>query len=178
MSDEAQTERRSFIAAALDFVERKGNKLPDPITLFVYLALAVIGVSVLLAAIGVSVQHPNGTTIAVESLLTTDNIRKMFTEMVKNFATFPPLGLVLVTIIGIGLAEQSGYVNASLKKIVTAVPSSLLSATLVFAGIMSNLAADAGYVVLVPLGAVVFASVGRHPIAGLAAAFSGVSGGF
>ena len=176
MSEE--TERRSFITACLDFVERKGNKLPDPITLFVILAIAVIGVSALLAAMGVSVQHPNGTTIAVESLLTTDNIRKMFTEMVKNFAAFPPLGLVLVTIIGIGLAEQSGYVNASLKRIVTAVPKSLLSATLVFAGIMSNLAADAGYVVLVPLGAVVFASVGRHPIAGLAAAFAGVSGGF
>jgi aminobenzoyl-glutamate transport protein len=98
--------------------------------------------------------------------------------MVKNFASFPPLGLVLVTMIGIGVAERSGLVTAALKRLATMVPKSALSATLVFAGIMSSMAADAGYVVLTPLGAVLFMGFGRHPFAGLAAAFAGVSGGF
>jgi aminobenzoyl-glutamate transport protein len=95
-----------------------------------------------------------------------------------TFAGFPPLGLVLLVMLGIGVAERSGLIEAALKAFVAAVPSSLLSAAVVFAGIMSSLAVDAGYVVLIPLGAVIFYGVGRHPIAGLAAAFAGVSGGF
>src|SRR5690606_19102831 len=103
-------------------------------------------------------------------LLSSHNIRRMFTDLVKNFASFPPLGLVLVTVIGIGVAERSGLIDSALKRLVTAVPKSLLSATLVFGGIMSNMAADAGYIVLTPLGALLFAGFGRHPLAGLAAA--------
>jgi aminobenzoyl-glutamate transport protein len=98
--------------------------------------------------------------------------------MVKNFALFPPLGLVLVTMIGIGIAERSGFIAACLTKLVMAVPEKLLTATLVFAGISASLAADAGYVVLTPMGGLLFAAVGRHPLAGIAAVFAGVSGGF
>lgn len=170
---------KKLMGKFLDFVERAGNRLPDPITLFVLLSIGVVLISAILAGIGASATHPaTGELITVQSLLTKEYIRRMFTEMVKNFASFPPLGLVLVTIIGIGVAERSGYINAALRKLVTSVPKSLLTATLVFGGIMSNLAADAGYVVLTPLGAMLFAAFGRHPIAGLAAAFAGVSGGF
>jgi aminobenzoyl-glutamate transport protein len=129
--------------------------------------------------LGVSVTHPTtGQPLAVDNLLSASNIRRMLHDMVKNFASFPPLGLVLVTMIGIGVAERSGLVAAALTRLVMAVPSGLLTATLVLAGITANLAADAGYVVLTPLGALLFAAVGRHPLAGLAAVFAGVSGGF
>jgi aminobenzoyl-glutamate transport protein len=125
-----------------------------------------------------AVQPADGKIIAVDNLLSRHNIKRIFTEMVKNFALFPPLGMVLVTVIGIGVAERSGLVDTALKRLVTAVPNTLLPATLVFTGVMSNMAVDAGYIVLTPLGAVLFAGFGRHPLAGLATAFAGVSGGF
>jgi aminobenzoyl-glutamate transport protein len=164
---------------ALDGIERVGNRLPDPITLFALLALLVVAVSWLAHVAGVSAVHPGtGAEVAPVNLLSAEGLRRMLTEMVRNFTSFPPLGLVVVVIIGIGVTERSGLVSAALRRLVTAVPGSLLTAALVFGGIMSNLAVDAGYVVLTPLGAMVFAAVGRHPIAGLAAAFAGVSGGF
>ncbi|MFW7380851.1 MAG: AbgT family transporter [Oligoflexus sp.] len=172
-------EKKRGMNRFLDHIERVGNRLPDPLSLFVILCVAVILVSWIAASIGIEVTHPsNGQTIAVQSLLSKESIYRMLNSMVSNFAAFPPLGLVLVTMIGIGVAEQSGLISAGLKKLVMAVPKRLLTATLVFAGITANLAADAGYVVLTPLGAMLFAAVGRHPIAGLAAVFAGVSGGF
>lgn len=170
---------RGRIGRLLDRIELIGNRLPDPITLFLILCGLVILSSWLGSMLGISVTHPvNQQEIAVTNLLSVENIRRMLHDMVKNFAAFPPLGLVLVTMIGIGVAERSGLVTAGLTKLVMAVPQSLLTATLVFAGISANLAADAGYVVLTPLGAMLFAAVGRHPLAGLAAVFAGVSGGF
>ncbi|SMF83731.1 AbgT family transporter [Pseudobacteriovorax antillogorgiicola] len=167
------------LSGILDRVERIGNRLPDPITLFLILCGLVVISSWILASMGLSVVHPvSQETIAVDSLLSAKNIQRMLHEMVSNFSAFPPLGLVLVTMIGIGVAERSGLVAAGLTKLVMAVPQSLLTATLVFAGISANVAADAGYVVLTPLGAMLFAAVGRHPLAGLAAVFAGVSGGF
>jgi aminobenzoyl-glutamate transport protein len=125
------------------------------------------------------VVHPGtGESIAVENLLSTKYIRMMFTEAVTNFTQFPPLGLVLVTMIGIAVAERGGFITAMLRRTVHVVPHSLLTAALVFTGVMSSLVADAGYVVLIPLGAVIFAAVGRHPLAGLSATFAGVAGGF
>lgn len=171
--------KKSSIARFLDVVERVGNRLPDPLTLFVIFAGLVIVASAIAASLGVAVTHPaDGRIVTAENLLTGANIRRMLTDMVKNFTSFPPLGLVLVTMIGIGVAERSGLITAALRRLVTVVPKSALPATLVFGGVMSNIAADAGYVVLTPLGAVLFAGFGRHPLAGLAAAFAGVSGGF
>lgn len=168
-----------LVNKGLNFVERTGNRLPDPTTLFVILTLMIIFVSWFFSLIGVSAIHPaSGATISVTNLLSSEYIQKMLTEMTANFANFPPLAMVLVTVIGIGVAERSGLIDTSLKKLVTAVPKSLLTATLVFGGITSSMAADAGYIVLTPLGAVLFAGFGRHPLAGLAAAFAGVSAGF
>jgi len=170
---------KNILTRSLDQIERIGNKLPDPLTLFVGLALLMPVISWLVSLTGWSLVHP-GTqaTIDVVNLLAPDQIQRMFTESVKNFTGFPPLGTVLVAMIGIGVAERSGLIKTMLKMMVSSVPGSLISAALVFAGVMSSMAADAGYVVLTPLGAVLFAGLGRHPLAGLAAAFAGVSGGF
>jgi aminobenzoyl-glutamate transport protein len=170
---------KSRFSRWLDKIEKLGNRLPEPVTLFLILCALIIVASWLGSILGVSVTHPStGQPVVVENLLSAANIRRMLHDMVKNFASFPPLGLVLVTMIGIGVAERSGLVTAALTRLVMAVPASLLTATLVLAGIMANLAADAGYVVLTPLGGLLFAAVGRHPLAGLAAVFAGVSGGF
>ncbi|MEY3387001.1 MAG: hypothetical protein RIR53_1812 [Bacteroidota bacterium] len=171
--------KKSLALRFLDSVERAGNRLPDPLTLFALAAALVMVTSWLLSTLGVAVTHP-GTkeTISVVNLLSPSSIQRMFTDAVKNFTDFPPLGLVLVTMIGIAVAERSGFITAVLRATVLNVPRPLLTAALVFAGVNSSIVADAGYVVLIPLGAVIFAAVGRHPLAGLSATFAGVAGGF
>lgn len=173
-----KTKRRGFFTKGLDGIERVGNKLPHPVTLFFIFAALVVLVSALGSALGWSVEDSEGETIRVFNLLSSDGILYMFETAVTNFTGFAPLGTVLVTMLGIGIAERSGLISAALKALVTSVPKQLLTAALVFGGIMSSMAADAGYVVLTPLGAVLFAGLGRHPLAGLAAAFAGVSAGF
>lgn len=174
-------ERKGFILRSLDTIERVGNKLPHPITLFAYFAIAVIIFSWIFSTLGTEVQHPDPTNdeiIQVQNLLSAEGIRYIFQNAVSNFVNFAPLGTVLVTMLGIGIAERSGLISAALRALVMSVPKQLITAALVFGGIMSSMAADAGYVVLTPLGAVLFAGLGRHPLAGLAAAFAGVSAGF
>lgn len=169
---------RHFLFRLLDLIEVIGNKLPSPLTLFAILALLVVLLSRLFSDITVS--HPTNSEefITVKNLLSGEGLEYMFTSAVQNFIGFAPLGAVLVTMLGIGLAEQTGLVAALLKRIVFSVPKRFITGALVFSGIMSSMAINAGYVVLPPLGAVLFAGLGRHPIAGLAAAFAGVSGGF
>jgi len=170
---------RPWLTRALDRVERVGNALPDPITLFVILSLLVVVASWLATLAGVAAAHPSsGEMITPVNLASAAGVRRMLTEGVRNFTAFPPLGLVIVVVIGIGVAERSGLVVAALRRLLAATPPALLTATLVFGGVMSSLAVDAGYVVLVPLGATMFYAAGRHPLAGLAAAAAGVSGGF
>lgn len=175
-----QSKKNGFIMRSLNGIERVGNKLPHPVTLFFIFAAVVIVLSAIFSAIGVSVEDPvnEGETIAVKNLLNAEGILYLFESAVTNFTNFAPLGTVLVTMLGIGIAERSGLISASLRGLVTSVPRTLMTAALVFGGVMSSMAADAGYVVLTPLGAVLFAGLGRHPLAGLAAAFAGVSGGY
>ncbi|WP_350345062.1 AbgT family transporter [Proteinivorax tanatarense] len=165
----------------LNVVEKTGNKLPHPVTLFFIFAATVLVLSFVLSAFDVSAQHPDPDIeepIKVINLLSREGIRDILTGAVGNFTGFAPLGVVLVAMLGVGVAERSGLIAAMLKKIVMGAPDKLVTAVVVFAGVMSSMASDAGYVVLVPLGAVIFLAKGRHPIAGLAAAFAGVSGGF
>ncbi len=172
--------RRSLFQRSLDRIEAVGNKLPHPVTLFAILALIVLVLSALISQFGISVEHPGneGEIVEVKNLLNKEGIQYIFLSMTENFINFAPLGIVLVTMLGIGLAEHTGLISALLRGFVLSVPKQLITASLVFAGIMSSVASDAGYVVLPPLGAVIFAGLGRHPLAGLAAAFAGVSGGF
>lgn len=172
--------KRGFILRSLDGIERAGNKLPHPVTLFAIFSVLILVLSAIFSTLGVSVEDPMnpGETLTVKNLLNSEGILYLFESMVTNFTGFAPLGTVLVTMLGIGLAERSGLISAALRGLVMSVPKQLLTAALVFGGVMSSMAADAGYVVLTPLGAVLFAGMGRHPLAGLAAAFAGVSGGF
>lgn len=164
----------------LDRVATIGNRLPDPITLFALLAGSVVVLSALFAGTSEEVMQRDGTLAVktVHSLLSRDGIRWMFNTAIDNFTSFAPLGSVLTVMLGIGVAERSGLIALGLKLFVQSVPKAAITAALVFAGVMSSMVADAGYVVLTPLGAVLFAGLGRHPLAGLAAAFAGVSGGF
>jgi aminobenzoyl-glutamate transport protein len=172
-------EQPTRLLRALNTIERVGNKLPDPVTLFILSILTVMVLSAVLAGLGASGINPaSGDTVSAVSLLDAAQIRRLFIEMPQILTSFPPLGVVLVVIIGSGLAERSGFFSAALKGLVRAVPRPLLTLTIVFAGVQANIASDAGYVVLIPLAAVVFAASGRHPIAGLSAAFAGVAGGF
>jgi aminobenzoyl-glutamate transport protein len=168
-----------FTQRFLDWVERAGNKLPQPVTLFAAMIGLVLLASLLFSVLGTSAVHPGtGETIQVVNLLNAEGVQRIFTEMVTVFTSFAPLGLVLVVMLGIGIAERSGLIAAGLKGFVQIMPKPLVTIAIVTAGMLSSIAADAGYVVLIPLGAVIFRSMGRHPLAGLAAAFAGVSGGF
>jgi aminobenzoyl-glutamate transport protein len=175
----AAIESRGFVPGALDRVERWGNRLPHPFFLFLIFALGVLLLSWIAHTMGLSVVHPlTGKPIAAVNLLDRQGLQNIFAKAVGNFTGFAPLGTVLVAMIGVGVAERSGLFSAALKGFVRSVPPWLVTAALVFAGVNASIAVDAGYVILVPLGAVLFAQVGRHPLAGLAAAFAGVSGGF
>ncbi|WBX80538.1 AbgT family transporter [Virgibacillus salarius] len=172
--------KKGVFQRSLDGIEVVGNKLPHPVTLFAILALIVLLLSAALSPLGISVEHPGeeGKMVEIKNLLNAEGIQYIFTSMTDNFIGFAPLGVVLVTMLGIGIAERSGLISALLRGFVLSVPNRFITLGLVFAGIMSSVASDAGYVVLPPLGALLFAAIGRHPLAGLAAAFAGVSGGF
>ena len=163
----------------LGTIERVGNALPHPATIFAILALATIVLSGLAAAAGIEAAHPGtGETIRPVSLLTLAGLHRIVTEMVGNFTGFAPLGTVLVAMLGIGVMEASGLIGAGLRLLVLSAPQRLLTFVIVLAGVLSNAASEIGYVLLVPLGGIIFLGAGRHPIAGLAAAFAGVSGGY
>lgn len=167
----------------LNRIEKIGNALPHPAVLFVILSIAIVIISFIVSKLGTAVTYFDAregkdVTIMAENMLSAAGLRYIFNSATKNFTGFAPLGTVLVAMLGVGVAEWSGLINASLKKLLLNVNPRLLTAVIVFAGIMSNVASDAGYVVVIPLGAIMFAGAGRHPIAGLAAAFAGVSAGF
>ena len=174
--------RRSFddwTSIFLGRVERVGNALPHPATLFAILALVIVVVSGLAASAGLEVIHPGtGETVRPVSLMTVAGLHRILTQMVTNFTGFAPLGVVLVAMLGIGVMESSGLISSALRLLVLSAPRRLLTFVIVLAGVLSNTASEIGYVLLVPLGGIIFLGAGRHPIAGLAAAFAGVSGGY
>ncbi|MGL4730745.1 MAG: AbgT family transporter [Clostridium sp.] len=183
----AKKQRKSLFQKFLDGVERVGNALPHPVTIFFILCIVVIIASHICYKLGVSVpftqidrktNEVKDTVVSVVSLLTPEGIRFIFESAVTNFTGFAPLGTVLVAMLGVGVAEGTGLISTLIRKVVLSTPKSLITAVVVLAGIMSNIASDAGYIVLIPLGALIFASFKRHPMAGIAAAFAGVSGGF
>lgn len=180
-------ENEKKTGGVLGFVERVGNALPDPSVLFLILAVFIIVLSAVGGALGWSGEvlmydKAQGgivtSTVGVNSLLSKAGVAEIFGNMVSNFISFAPLGAVLVAILGIGICEHSGLMGAVMHKLVRSTPKPLVTAMIVFLGVESNLASNLGYVALPPLAAIVFLSLGRHPIAGMLAAFAGVSGGF
>ena len=182
-----ETDQSNAITRILRVVEWLGNALPHPVTLFALFCIAIILLSGILGAMDVAVQDPRPEgargrapdgMIEVISLLNADGLRRIVLNLVRNFTNFVPLGTVLVALLGVGVAERSGLLTALIRSMVLNANPRTVTVTIVFAGVISNTASEMGYVVLVPLAAVIFYSLGRHPLAGLAAAFAGVSGGY
>ena len=178
-NETVELEKLPFVYRILGRIEKVGNMLPHPATLFVILAVLTLLLSAVTAYFGVAVTHPGtGKEVKAVSLLTVEGFHRILTQLVTNFTGFAPLGTVLVALLGISVAEASGFISAILRLVVIKAPAKLLTLVVVLAGVVSHVASDVGYVVVIPLGAVIFYSVGRHPLVGLAAAFAGVSGGF
>ncbi len=178
---------KSAMQKILDTVERVGNRVPHPVMIFVYLIAFIIVLSTLLSLFGAEVSYQaynpatgeiEPATTAARSLLTIEGIRFMYTGVVANFMGFNAVGVIIIAMVGVGVAEEAGLVKALIRKLVIIAPPKLLTYILVFVGILSSIAADAGYLVLIPLAAAAFLSVGRHPLAGLAAAFAAVASAF
>ncbi|CAH0991236.1 p-aminobenzoyl-glutamate transport protein [Sinobacterium norvegicum] len=169
----------SILSRILDTIERVGNKLPDPAILFLLLMLIVWFCSLALSFVSYGEIDPRtGEAIAINNLLTSQQLTDWLTSMVTTFTSFAPLGVVLVAMLGVGVAERSGYINAALKAMLKVTPASLITPVVALIGITSSVATDAGYVVVIPLAGAIYYAVGRHPIAGITTAFAGVSGGF
>lgn len=178
MSDEKVKSSR-IVEKFLGIIEKVGNKLPHPTTLFALFAVGVVVLSWVVSLFDFSVVHPGtGKEISPVSLLSVEGLHRIILNLVTNFTSFAPLGTVLVSLLGIAVAEHSGLIGTALRLLVLKAPKKLLTFVIVFSGILSNTASEIGYVLLVPLAAIIFLAVGRHPIAGLAAAFAGVSGGY
>lgn len=163
----------------LSLIERGGNALPHPASLFGIMALLVLVVSWLGNRLGWSAVHPvTGEAIEAVNLLSKEGLHRILLDMVSNYTGFAPLGIVMVALLGIGVMESSGMIRATVRLTVQKAPSSMLTFVIVLVGILSNIASDLGYILIIPIAGIIFHSVGRHPIAGMAAAFAGVSGGF
>ena len=169
----------------LGAIERVGNALPDPTTLFLLGAVAVMVASQLAVSLDWSVEKTfsrDGKLVVevlrAQSLFSSQGIYWAVSSLVDNFKNFPPLAIVLVGMLGIGLADRTGLLGALLKALLVAVPPALLTPAVFFVGVLSSVALDAGYVVLPPVAAALYHAVGRSPLVGLAAVFAGVSAGF
>ena len=163
----------------LNGIERVGNRLPDPALLFVLALIATWIASKAMAGTRFQLPTRAGTSEQViQDLLTGPALASFLSNMVTTFTSFHPLGVVLVALLGVGVAEEAGFIDASIKKMLGFTPARLLTPMLILVALLSHTAADAGYVLVIPLGGVLFYAAGRHPLAGIAAAFAGVSGGF
>ena len=172
-------QKKKGLARVLHWVEIGGNALPHPASLFGILALLALIFSWIGHLADWTAVHPaTGEVIHTVNLLSKSGLHRIMLEMVDNYTGFAPLGIVMVAILGIGIAESSGLISAAIRLLVLKSPRRLLTFVIVLSGILSNVASDLGYVLIIPLAGIIFHSIGRHPIAGMAAAFAGVSGGF
>ena len=168
-----------FVNRMLGSIERIGNKLPDPAMLFLIGLFLVWALSALLAPVQFADIDPrSGEPIGVINLLTGPALAYFLSNMVTIFTSFAPLGVVLVAMLGVGVADEAGYFNTSIKLLLSVTSKRLLAPAVILVGLISHSAVDAGYVLVIPLGGIIFYAAGRHPLAGVAAAFAGVSGGF
>jgi para-aminobenzoyl-glutamate transporter family len=179
MQSTTRNKEGRFLSGFLNAVEKAGNKLPEPALIFFYMLLGVMVLSLVLSWVDFGIVNPvTSEAVKVNNLLAPAALVSSLTNMITTFTTFAPLGIVLVAMLGVGVAERSGFINTALKKMLNVTPRRLLTPMLIFVAMFSHVAADAGYVLVIPLGAIIFMSAGRHPLVGIAAAFSGVSGGF
>lgn len=178
-SSAAAAAPNTLVQRFLGGVERLGNRLPDPAALFLIAMLLVWALSALLSGYEFTVPSADGVrTLSIQNQLAGGSLATFLAGMVGNFTGFAPLGVVLVAMLGVGVAEHTGLINAGLKSLLSVTPQKLLTPMVLLVAIVSHTATDAGYVLVIPLGGVIFYAAGRHPLAGIACAFAGVSGGF
>jgi len=171
--------KSGWATRALNKVEVVGNKLPDPAIIFFLCLVFVWAMSLIMSQFTWDAIDPRtGQAIVVNNLLTGEALADFLSRMVTIFTGFAPLGVVLVAMLGVGVAEHSGFISAGLKRMLDSTPRTFLTPMVVLVAIVSHTATDAGYVLVIPLAGVIFYAMGRHPLAGIAAAFAGVSGGF
>lgn len=176
---EQKVKKKGFINRSLDIIEKSGNKLPDPVVIFISLCLIILFASFVTGKTGVSAKNPaDGKVIEAANLLTPEGIAKIISEAVNNFATFPPLGLVLVVMIGVGVAEKTGYFETLMKYTIEKTPRKIIVPMIILVGILGNAAGDAAPIVLPPIAAMVFIKLGYHPVAGLVMAYASALGGY
>ncbi|QCT74140.1 AbgT family transporter [Macrococcoides canis] len=172
-------ENKAKMNGILGWIERVGNKLPHPFFLFAYLALFTMFLSWIFSLNGAKVQPPGSEEVlVVKNLFSKEGIEYILTNMLTNFTSFAPLGLVLAMMIGVGLAEKVGLLEYTIRRTISKAPPSLVTYVIVFVGIMGNIASDAATILIPPLAAMIFYKLGRHPIAGLAAGFAAAGAGF
>ena len=170
---------KSFSDRLFCAIERGGNALPHPAALFGIFGL----ITILISALGYylnweGINPSTGETVRVTNLMSKEGLHRILLEMVSNYTGFAPLGIVMVAMLGIGVAESSGLIKAAINAMLLKTPGYLVTFMIVTAGILSNVASDLGYILIIPLAGVIFHSLGRHPVAGMSADFAGVSGGF
>jgi len=174
-----KSRKTSIFNKFLIYVEKGGNALPHPASLFGILAIFTLFISFIGSYFQWGAVHPaTGEYITTVNLISKEGLHRILLEMVDNYTGFAPLGIVMVALLGIGVAESSGLISAAIRLMVVKSPKRIITFVIVFAGILSNIASDLGYVLIIPIAGIIFHSLGRHPIAGMAAAFAGVSGGF
>ncbi|OMF60813.1 aminobenzoyl-glutamate transporter [Paenibacillus sp. FSL R5-0490] len=179
MAQTSRKDKKTFFDRMLDSIEYAGNKLPDPIVLFFILCGIILGASFIAGLFKLSATHPvTGETVVANNLLDGAGLVDIITGMVKNFSEFPPLGMVLVMMIGVGLAEQSGFFDALMKRSVVATPKKIIIPSIILIAIVGNVAADATQVVLPPIAAAVLMAFGFHPMVGLIVAYASTTGAF
>ncbi|MCY4204106.1 MAG: AbgT family transporter [Bacteroidetes bacterium] len=171
---------KGFVDRCLRGIEVVGNKLPDPSMLFLLLLFVVWILSAFLSNFSFSsvIDPRTGAPLVINNLLSGSAITEFMSQMVSIFTGFAPLGVVLVAMLGVGVADEAGYFNTGIKLLLSKTSVGLLTPVVILVGLLSHSAIDAGYVLVIPLGGIIFHSAGRHPLAGVAAAFAGVSGGF
>ncbi|WP_398574390.1 AbgT family transporter [Staphylococcus equorum] len=169
----------TLINRFLNIVEKVGNRLPDPSILFFLMCVGLAILTWVVSLFQISVKHPGtGDTIAIKSILSKDGLSMILNDAIKNFSEFPALGLVLAVMLGIGVAEKTGYFDKLMIQVVHKAPKNFIVPVIIIIGIIGNSAGDAAPIVLPPLAAMVFIKLGYHPIAGLAMAYASALGGF
>lgn len=163
----------------LNAIEAAGNKLPHITMLFIWALVITLVISLALSYVSFDYRHPStGAVIAVTNMLAPANLLDLVVNSVNNFMGFPPLGITLVATLGIGIAEGSGFIHTLLRKLMSYIPRAALTPAVVIVSILCHVASDSVYVILMPLAALMFYCAGRHPLAGVACSFAGLSGGF
>lgn len=175
-TDNAKPEKGNNV---LDWIERMGNKLPHPFWMFVWITIFVVGISAITSLLGVKATDPaSGEIIKAQNLISGDGLRRFLQEMVTNFAHFAPLGLVLVMLMGVSIAEKSGLLSVVMRNLAFAVPRKVVLPVIFMIGACGNIGSDAGVVIVPPIAALIFSQMGLHPIAGLVAGYAGATAGF